>query len=1306
MITHRLNYCSGYLSRFFLGLVLLSVASFSPYADELGKIELSYVHKEWGTQQRHELSSSEVVGNGEYSLHADVHFAQQEQKKIYEQLPLYLDNAPKLGHFFFDSDALGALETSLSPDSEGGQSAVWQRQREVVSDYDQLWIDYQDLTVQNPTVVNFELTVEPKRHGQHDENGADFYLLSSDINHSLVEVEVEVEDIINTSMRARDQLYLLKRVLGLSADVDWRYLQEGEHVVLQRRFDRGVSEYTALDLIMKAGTPLERVNLCLSSEEEREIIVQWEAIPKQINIDSQGKMRVRLLLDKMLKQQFSRQEGVVLEEMVVFVTGTVTDVLKNKPLHSLRWMGFDVNNKKADWQKKIDMARAEADTQYLNQAKDQLRTEVITVPVQQEQLKNGRKRLKIELGADVRREVWGGEIRSAKLFLQQQHPDRLGGVDLLSARLVSLYDAKVPAIVSLGNDQLHQWGVGGEQISESGHEQFTWPVVTTYRSFRGLANVDLYREESSERLGFGVVGTEKSRYRWSGEWDTAQGENGQTEIVLDLFFLDEEPVRLQLPDLKEREVVIRALEGVIRFERHGNSVDIFPESNPLYSPKGFVQGRIALQVVKEDGEYADLSNMGEGNRVEQHVVQFPRLMIEGKEGDISSQVSERGLKISGAEEWLDIKWSVSQKATETPQSSLDSSGHRIYLGIAEGSEAIQGIQLLNSLASDQFILPNHSFLLDQLEGALPEQLDLRIFLKPGRHDLLLGELVLFKESTLSFKQLLQQPLPQQGVFSLKADPVTHGDGVFVSQNEKGLSFLLVDSKSEKRPLPQWTTSLQQYGGAVRQLLLEYSVPFELPLASPCWLNVQLFNKHGDMVNRQLCLERAAGRATLPLAEWLALEQGWSESDLERIAWQVDWPDSLGSKPSYEMHFSMQWNGVMLRTPQTLIESAPLVRWKSEALYPTLSENLIDAGGYGGSVSLGSLQLENEIVSEVQFEALSHPWLKTKRITLQRDVPYSLEEWRSLTEPAPVEQSDRLEKWIKWLTYLAMAGVVWMLMRHGMLKWGGQLLWKVMQWLIQLPLNLWVWLYRKLKIRALLVNRLLGLILMGPGGWILGVASGHGYFLFIVLGWLLLMAGVTWYEFKERLSLSLSMLLVPLVVALFSFELFYAGRYQWTFWMLLPWLALGYLLLPWLSRTVENITEWQRSLILWLGVTVALYVGGIFAPIAQGENYWFTVGGMAAVMTWRAWVWLVQPWLDVRWSGLAAKVYGGSGTHYFSGFIVVLLGIVTMLMLNLEPVAEQLAVIGYYMLVVGVVLEMKVLRRDRLSEAASTEGIVQ
>ena len=36
----------------------------------------------------------------------------------------------------------------------------------------------------------------------------------------------------------------------------------------------------------------------------------------------------------------------------------------------------------------------------------------------------------------------------------------------------------------------------------------------------------------------------------------------------------------------------------------------------------------------------------------------------------------------------------------------------------------------------------------------------------------------------------------------------------------------------------------------------------------------------------------------------------------------------------------------------------------------------------------------------------------------------------------------------------------------------------------------------------------------------------------------------------------------------------------------------------------------------------------------------------------------------------------------------------MLMLKLDPIAEQFAVIGYYLLVVGVVLEILDLRKDK------------
>ena len=58
------------------------------------------------------------------------------------------------------------------------------------------------------------------------------------------------------------------------------------------------------------------------------------------------------------------------------------------------------------------------------------------------------------------------------------------------------------------------------------------------------------------------------------------------------------------------------------------------------------------------------------------------------------------------------------------------------------------------------------------------------------------------------------------------------------------------------------------------------------------------------------------------------------------------------------------------------------------------------------------------------------------------------------------------------------------------------------------------------------------------------------------------------------------------------------------------------------------------------------------------------------------------------------MYSRAGTKYFSSFAVVLIGVAVMLMLRLEPIAEQLALIGYYMLIVGVVLEILDLRKDK------------
>jgi len=117
----------------------------------------------------------------------------------------------------------------------------------------------------------------------------------------------------------------------------------------------------------------------------------------------------------------------------------------------------------------------------------------------------------------------------------------------------------------------------------------------------------------------------------------------------------------------------------------------------------------------------------------------------------------------------------------------------------------------------------------------------------------------------------------------------------------------------------------------------------------------------------------------------------------------------------------------------------------------------------------------------------------------------------------------------------------------------------------------------------------------------------------------------------------------------------------------------------------------------------MYGIGIYANTMEVDNYWITIGGMSVVLVWRALIEYIKPIMHSKYPVIAEKIYGGAGTQYFSGFIVVLVGVMVMLVLKLEPIAEQLAIIGYYMLVVGVVLEVFALRKDK-SEGNNTDSL--
>ena len=135
------------------------------------------------------------------------------------------------------------------------------------------------------------------------------------------------------------------------------------------------------------------------------------------------------------------------------------------------------------------------------------------------------------------------------------------------------------------------------------------------------------------------------------------------------------------------------------------------------------------------------------------------------------------------------------------------------------------------------------------------------------------------------------------------------------------------------------------------------------------------------------------------------------------------------------------------------------------------------------------------------------------------------------------------------------------------------------------------------------------------------------------------------------------------------------------------------MLPW-AATLESRLPGLARFLGWSVVTTALYGGGLFQKAQKGENYFFAFGGMAAVLTLRAIFLLLEPWCRRAYPKLAASIFDGAGGLYFAGAIVGLLLTALLLTAALEPFADQTAVVVYYCLVVGTVLEVVALRRNR------------
>jgi len=156
------------------------------------------------------------------------------------------------------------------------------------------------------------------------------------------------------------------------------------------------------------------------------------------------------------------------------------------------------------------------------------------------------------------------------------------------------------------------------------------------------------------------------------------------------------------------------------------------------------------------------------------------------------------------------------------------------------------------------------------------------------------------------------------------------------------------------------------------------------------------------------------------------------------------------------------------------------------------------------------------------------------------------------------------------------------------------------------------------------------------------------------------------------------------------------------WGFLPLFGAVYVLLPALYRFGQWLARNYRGYVSlggWFMLTLTLYGVGLLVKVGGGENYFFIFGGLAAFFALRAGLLAIEPRLRGFFPVAAKHVYGGAGSLYFTGALVMLVTTAVVLSVGLQPIAEQLAIIVYYFLVVGTVLEILALRRQSRKEAS-------
>jgi hypothetical protein len=661
-----------------------------------------------------------------------------------------------------------------------------------------------------------------------------------------------------------------------------------------------------------------------------------------------------------------------------------------------------------------------------------------------------------------------------------------------------------------------------------------------------------------------------------------------------------------------------------------------------------------------------------------------KLAFQGMEPTISRDGDSLVLK--GDSDSLEITWPMATRLFENTW---------FYFGVPEGAEQMADMSLTAEFADGHHILrrvePNKPLRIDS-GGAQLTKLRLSLALRAKPFRIKLRELALFSPKIATYGEARMLPLPL--AMYVKPKPTLTEGTQRLMESGPGYATGLLGNEPVR-----FVTLLDKHLNWVESFNLGFRFPLGAADEGRCPLTMQLNWANGQTL-RQFCPANMEGSIRLPLANLLGAEnQGRNLGALKSIEWMVAASGSrVGDmQEAFSLNFAVQ--GWAMVSAMDQVRLSPLIQAGKEEVYadmPKIENALSDAYLNSFWLPLEATALDKIAAMKGEILPVKHPLFTLNKIVAEPKQPIDLARWVTLFDPPAHNASPRWPKLLLWVSVIFLVWVAWKKEWWSMGGLGriflgmGKVLFGLaritIQWLMRLLWRLLPWL-----------NLMVGVFALGPGLWLAGRLGTSIQGGMLLIGLILVLWGVYshWRGGTSRIWheggwIALTLFAGCAVWSLGNFGLQYDAA-----WGVLPLMGTVYALLPLLYQRL--LLWWQDKphpllLAAWTALTLVLYGIGLTLKVGSGENYFFTFGGMAVVMVVREFFLVVEPRFRLAFPNIANPVYGGAGRLYFSGALVLLVGTATMLSLKLELIAEQLAVVVYYCLVVGTVLEIVALRR--------------